>query len=255
LVIRHVEEPTVRKSNFSELFPVTSFLLLFVVAFYCLELIAYWKLTGEFPLFRHQAGPQIRVTWLLGSLSWADMREGEYWRVIACTFLHGGLLHIVFNGLVLWDMGRICEPFLSSWKFLVAYGVSALGGSVGSLVHKVYLVGSPQGDFISTVGASGALSGLIGLLLVYSVRARDVDLRDALLRWIVYIALLSYFFRGIDHAAHLGGFLAGAAMGWTVESYISSRAAARWRIPGYVTAAVILACLTLAVLHYLENRG
>lgn len=244
-----------RKSTFSEMFPVTSFLLLFVVAFYGLELIAYWKLTGEFPLFQHDPRPQTRVLWLLGSLSWADVRGGEVWRMLSCAFLHANLIHILFNGLVLWDMGRICEPFLSSWKFLVAFGVSALGGSVGSLVYKVYFVGAPHGDWIATVGASGALSGLIGLLLVYSVRSRDTELRDSLLRWIVYIVLLSFFWPGIDHAAHLGGFLAGGALGWTVDSYISSRAAARWRIPGYLTAAAIVACLSLAVLHYLQKRG
>jgi len=242
----------VRRANFAETFPVTSFLLLFNVAFYVLELAADWKLTGTFPgLF---SGLDGRVLRLLGSSGLSDFEGGEYWRLVAAGFLHGGLWHIFLNGMVLWDLGRFCEPLLSPWKFLVVYLASLLGGSLASVAYSAAFLDQGLAAARHSVGASGALCGLIGVLLVYSIRARQTEMRDAIVRWVIYIALLSYLIRGIDHAAHVGGFLVGCAFGFTVESYIGSRQAARWKVPGIAAAGAIVACLSLAVLHYLRER-
>lgn len=239
----------VRRGSFAETFPVTSFLLLFNIAFYLLELVAHWKLTGSFPsLF---AGPDGRVTRILGSSGLSDFRAGEYWRLTASGFLHGGLWHILFNGMVLWDLGRFCEPLLSPWKFLAVYVACLLGGSLGSVAYTAVL--DPE-SLRHSVGASGALCGLIGVLLVYSVRSRMTEMRDAIVRWIIWIALFSYLIPQVDHAGHAGGFIVGCGFGLTVDTYIGSRQAARWRVPGIAAAAIICVSLAFAVMHYLRNR-
>lgn len=244
-----------RKSTLAETFPVTSFLLLFMLAFFALEVILTWKLQGQFPRI-FQGGIHPRVTWLLGSLRLLDTWEqDQYWRLLASAFLHGGFIHLFFNAFVLWDIGRLCEPLLSSWKFLVVYVASALGAGALSLLYSYAVVGLPQGHLRSSVGASGALAGLIGLLLVHAVRSGNREMRDALLRWIFIILVYSVIVRNVDHAGHLGGFLVGCAFGLTTEQYITSRAAVRWRVPAYIAGAACVVSLALAVIHFLDNRA
>lgn len=236
--------------RFYELFPVTSYLLLLNTIFFFLEILQHWKLTGEVPMPFDIGGIHPRVLDILGSVSLDDVRRGEAWRLVTAGFLHAGVLHILFNGLFLLDLGRRCEPLLSSWKFLVVYGVSLLGGSLGSIL-SAYVSGRDTGS----VGASGAICGLIGVLLGYSLRERQVEMRDAILRSIFWIVIMSLVIENIDHAAHAGGFLAGFAMGLTVSDYIDSKTAPRWRYPGIAVAIVGLLCLALGLWNYFEKRG
>ena len=73
---------------------------------------------------------------------------------------------------------------------------------------------------------------------------------DSILRWIFFIAIFSLLIPRIDHAGHLGGFLTGALLGFTVEDYMASRAAARWRIPSYIAGVVLAVCLLSALWNY-----
>jgi rhomboid protease GluP len=245
----------VRGRSFHEDFPITAFLLLFNFAFFALEMIEHRRLDqdGELPRFEFRLGNiHAGATKNLGSLDAVSVRQGEYWRLISAAFLHGGYVHLLFNAWVLWDLGRIAEPLLSSWKFLVVYVVSLLGGSLGSLAWQI------ERGFGSSVGASGALCGLIGLLLVYSIRQRQHEMRDSLVRWIAQIVILSLLASGggagIDHAGHLGGFIAGGLLGFTVKNYLASREAARWRYPGFAAFGVLLLCLGTAIWHYFDSR-
>ena len=126
-----------RTGRFQDDFPVTAFLLIFNVAFFGLEVIQHVKYTGQLPQVGGMVSIDHKALYILGSLSWPYLEDGEYWRIVSCAFLHGGVLHIFFNGLMLSDLGRYCEPFLSSWKLLVAYGVGILGSAaVGSTTVK-----------------------------------------------------------------------------------------------------------------------
>ncbi|MBI4606826.1 MAG: rhomboid family intramembrane serine protease [Planctomycetes bacterium] len=238
--------------RFHELYPVTAYLLLLNFAFFALEVIQHLKLAREIPDLLSVGGIAVPVTDILGSLSLPKVRQGEWWRVVSAGFLHAGFLHILMNGFVLYDLGRLCEPLLSSWKLLVVYGASLAGGSAGSLLYKAWR-GGREAD-IPSVGASGALCGLIGLLLVYAVRERHHELRDGILRWIAWIVVLTLLVPSVDHAAHAGGFAVGCAAGLTVRDYMPSRAAARWRYPGYAVAAAGLACLGWALWSYFTRR-
>jgi rhomboid protease GluP len=233
-------------NRFHETFPATAFLLLFNLCFFVLELIENLKLAGTFELAT-LLNVHPSVTTLLGSLSLHGIERGEYWRLISATFLHAGIIHLFFNTMVLGDLGRVCEPLVTSWKFVVVYGASALGGSLASVLSA----GHP---LRSSVGASGALCGLIGMLLVYSIRERHPEMRKSVVRWILWIAFLTFFIPHIDHAAHIGGFLVGGAFGFTVRDYFHSRAAARWRYPGYAVATAGVVCLGFALWNYFAHR-
>ena len=85
------------------------------------------------------------------------------WTVLTGAFLHGGIMHILFNMLSLYWVGRAIEPVLGRWRFLTLYLVSALGGSAFIIAWCLI---QPSEIFVSTVGASGAVFGLFGAVFV-----------------------------------------------------------------------------------------
>ncbi len=130
--------------------------------------------------------------------------ETEPWRLITSAFTHVQIFHIFSNLFMLWMLGPQLEQMLGRLRFAVLYLVSALGGGVA-----VWLLSSPIG---ATLGASGAVLGLVGALLVIS-KAQGQDIS-----WIVsYVgvtALLSFIVPNISWQGHLGGFVTGAAIAW-----------------------------------------
>ena len=98
----------------------------------------------------------------------AAVASGEWWRLLTAPFLHAGLWHVGLNMLALWVLGGVVEPLLGRWRFVGVYLVSALGGTVTSYVLT--------GPGVISVGASGAVFGLLGATLVVLRRLnRDVS--------------------------------------------------------------------------------
>jgi len=131
----------------------------------------------------------------------------EPWRMLTSAFLHsqGFLLHIVLNMYTLWIFGRILEPLLGHARFLAIYLLSAVGGSVGFLLlTPVYPLNGPVG----LVGASGAIFGLFGALLVVQ-RQRGGEVRQ-LLVLIAINGVIGFMVPQIAWQAHLGGLVTGA---------------------------------------------
>jgi membrane associated rhomboid family serine protease len=141
--------------------------------------------------------------------------DGEYWRLFTVTLLHGGFLHLIFNMYALYLAGSLVEQLYGPRLYLAIYLLSAAAGSVGS-----YLFG---GD-IPSVGASGAVFGLFGVLLAVSRTHHPVlDRRgQMLLGQIGGLILINLLFGfglagvggGIDNAAHVGGLIAGLWLGF-----------------------------------------
>ena len=128
------------------------------------------------------------------------------WRFVTAIFLHGNLVHIVFNMWVLMDIGPEIEEQYGSARYLFLYVVTGICG---------YLVSSGLGSNAS-VGASGALLGLIGVLLATTIGRRSAGmrmLRGRLIRWLIYLAVWGLLVPGIDNFAHVGGFVAGFLLG------------------------------------------
>jgi membrane associated rhomboid family serine protease len=237
-----------RRGAFYDDFPATSILLLVIFSFYAIEVLYTQRATEE-DLLKSAMAIDTRVLGTLGATSMALLRKGEVWRLIAAAFLHGGIFHLLMNSWVLADLGRVCEPLLSAKRFTVVYVVSAIGGALGSAAGHA-LRGHAS---IPSVGASGALLGLIGLLLGFSIRHRDQMLRDEMVRWILYMVLLSILGGStfnIDHYGHAGGFLTGGLFGFFTPRYVSSRAARFWKIPFWGCCLATAAALGFALWNH-----
>jgi membrane associated rhomboid family serine protease len=132
----------------------------------------------------------------------AAVEQGAWWQLLTSGFLHIGPLHIAFNMVALWVIGRDLERVLGSVRFLVVYLVSLLGGSLA-----VFLFANPMSN---TAGASGAVFGLMGGLAVVLVRLR-LSPRPAL-TIIVLNVIISFAVPNISILGHLGGLAFGAAL-------------------------------------------
>jgi membrane associated rhomboid family serine protease len=129
-------------------------------------------------------------------------RDGESWRLVTSAFLHGSFLHIAFNMFVLFALGPTLERILGHARYIVLYITAAFGGSVAS-----YTFSDPK---IISVGASGAIFGLMGALVVAGKRLR-YDITQVLILIGINIAI-GFIAPGVDWRAHLGGLVAGAAV-------------------------------------------
>ena len=137
---------------------------------------------------------------------------GQWWRLFTCVFLHIGAIHLVFNMVVLWSIGRVLERLAGRGGFAVIYLLSGLCGSMASIWWNPNVV---------SAGASGAIFGLYGALLGFLAREshclpQAVRKRLALnaVAFVGYNLLFALGKNGIDVAAHLGGLVAGFACGF-----------------------------------------
>ncbi len=137
----------------------------------------------------------------IGDGQWfPGVSDGAYWQLVTSMFAHVEIWHIGFNMLVLYFLGPQLEAVLGRLRYLALYVVSGLAGSV-----CVYWF-SAEGS--STLGASGAIFGLMGALLVV-VHKIGGDLRS-IVSWLAINAAFTLFFPGVSWQGHLGGFLGGA---------------------------------------------
>jgi len=157
--------------------------------------------------------------------------EQEYWRLVTPMFLHIGLMHLAFNSYALLAFGRDVENLFGRSRFLALYLLSGVGGAVASFVGN---------DAISA-GASGAVFGLVGAMLVFLLVYRNVFGqwgRQRLTNLLFIVALnlaLGFAGGGIDNLGHIGGLLAGLALGWAYcPRYRPAPPEAPWDAPRLV---------------------
>jgi len=150
-----------------------------------------------------------RVLYAFGAkVGLADM-HGEWWRLVTAGFLHGGLLHILMNSWVLFDLGAQVEELYGASRMWVIYFVSSVAG---------FLLSAWWSPAIS-IGASAALCGLIGAMIALGVTQRHPmaqAIRSVYIRWAVYLLVFSLL-PGVDMMAHVGGGLAGFALGYIAD--------------------------------------
>jgi len=130
--------------------------------------------------------------------------DHQYWRLVSAGFLHDGFFHIFVNMISLYFVGTALEPGIGRLNFSVIYGVSLLAGSFGALLF------SPG---LPVVGASGAIFGIFGALIVVA-RARGISIWQSGLGFFLVLNLVfSVTYRGISLGGHLGGLVAGLICG------------------------------------------
>lgn len=144
-----------------------------------------------------------------GGQSAADIDAGELWRLVSCIFLHQDGLHLLLNGLAFVGLGRLCESIFGRARLLALFVVSGMCGSTLS-----YLGGTEL-----SVGASGAVFGLLAAPIVFGWRFREElptelgrALRLRLLPWAGLNLAIGALIPFIDNLAHLGGLFGGAAL-------------------------------------------
>ncbi|WP_347159915.1 rhomboid family intramembrane serine protease [Pontibacter chitinilyticus] len=135
--------------------------------------------------------------------------SGEWWRLLTCVFLHAGIIHLAFNMLALVSVGRVLEPLVGKWPFLIAYLLCGLAGSITSLWWDSMRAG---------VGASGAIFGMFGMLLVIMLLEQKLhwQQKKGMLLNLGFVLVLNLAFgmkSGIDNAAHSGGLVCGLLFG------------------------------------------
>jgi membrane associated rhomboid family serine protease len=137
----------------------------------------------------------------------------EPWRFVTAAFLHAGMMHIVFNMVALWMVGPFLEASLGRARYITLYLLAALGGSTAMVVAAYVTQGERAAGLWLTgvVGASGAVFGLFGAVLV--CLRRTGNSARGIVGVIVVNALIPLFVPGIAWQAHLGGLVVGAALG------------------------------------------
>ncbi len=186
-------------------------------------------------LQRHipMANTQVRATWVLLvinlviffftgivpliplEIGWKENRliaQGEYWRLLTATFLHADFMHMFANTIGIIALGRLTEPVYGVPRFLAIYIVSGLAGSVVSYSFSPY----------PSVGASGAIFGLVGALAIFFYTTRHIFGQysrtqvQGMVAWMVIATLAGLGMERVDNFGHMGGLLGGLLVGWIV---------------------------------------
>lgn len=145
--------------------------------------------------------------------------EGQYWRLLTNTFLHGGLMHIAANLCGLLFVGAILEPVLGKWQFLLIYLITGIAGSIASVYWHEAAV---------SVGASGAIFGLYGFFLaclLLKVFPPEIG-RVFMITTVVFVGfnlVMGFAGAGIDNAAHVGGLVSGFLIGLTLTKQLKRK--------------------------------
>lgn len=172
-----------------------------------------------------------------GALSPSMVWAGQWWRLVTFNFLHIGLVHLMFNSSALFSIGPQVESIFGSQKFVFAYVGTGVASGVASLLFL------PAG----TAGASGAIFGLIGLMAAYGYRLGGSFGRALMRQMLIWagIGIVFGFFIGANNVAHIGGLIAGGALGFVLAPDAPSIAssAARWN-------GAAIACIGLVAISF-----
>ncbi len=183
--------------------PGTGVFFLLIIGYYILMVM--FAGVDSAPGFSGYSTQQLGSTWSLG------IYEGQYWRFVTSVFGHGDIIHIAFNLYALTIAGPLIEELFDRKKMILICGVSGILSMVASHVFYTRVLGQV---YQGSLGASGAVSGLIGACLV-GARRRGPDGRQiaqVMLQWTAYMVIWGFAMGGIDNAAHAGGWLVGAGL-------------------------------------------
>lgn len=182
----------------------------------------------------------------------------QYWRLFSSNFIHIGFVHLAFNMLVLWGLGRLAEYFYSSADFLLLYVYTGLCGGLLGVVWE---------PMATSAGASGAIFGISGVMLVtlwFGDLPITKESKEHILSGVIQFTVLNLFIGGaqnylpgvfhanIDNAGHIGGLLAGCVVGGVLCRHLTDserdREFRRWAWAFLFAGFLML--LALAVRHY-----
>jgi membrane associated rhomboid family serine protease len=231
---------------------VTSVLLALMAAGYVLEIVAGGAgslLTGPNVFDLVRLGASVGVAQLPdGDI--VGIATGQEWRMLTAIFLHGGIFHLLMNAYALWIFGPVVEAELGRARFLAIFLVTGLCASAAS--YALSPIGTPR----VSVGASGAIFGVVGAFVAYNYRHRELAIAAARLRGLVPFLILNVIFSFsisfIDWRAHLGGFVAGLVAGVVAEGWGGRSSRTIVAVGGFV--ALVVGAFALAAWRTAQYR-
>ena len=134
------------------------------------------------------------------------MAYGQWWTLLTAIYLHGSLLHIVFNALWIRQLGPAVEELYGSARFFIIFTISGVAGFVVSNAVSGY----------PTIGASGSIFGLLGAMVAFGRRRGGVFGRLVIKQygqWALLLFIMGFVMSGVNNFAHAGGFAGGLATG------------------------------------------
>jgi rhomboid protease GluP len=174
------------------------------------------------------------------------LSEGEWWRCITYAFAHGGLIHLGFNMMVLYQIGPIVEEEIGTTRFIILYVLTALTATFAGFGWQVLYIK----QWVPVVGASGSLFGLIGFAISYYHRVGGTmahNYRNYMLRWAA-IAFVFGLLVGADNAGHLGGAIGGALFGLVLPIGVRGRQVLRPIFNGLGAICIVITAGSLLMM-------
>jgi rhomboid protease GluP len=234
----------------SELFgghaPVTTLLLIANVIMFAVEFMA---------MAAHGQGGGLAILWGMGGESAVRLGASyppaifgwnQWYRLITACYLHGGLIHIGFNMMVLMDIGPVVEELYGSARYFFLYTVTGAAGFYFSARFGHHL----------SLGASAPILGLIGLMIAVTTKRsgpQAQQLRARLISWVVTLFVIGLMpGLSMDNWAHGGGLAAGFLLGRIVADH-EPRTPSELRVAqflGWLTAVLVVSSFVLMILHY-----
>ena len=198
-------------------------------------------------------GGGLRILWGMGgemsyrlgaSFPYSIFIKHEWYRLVTAMFLHGGLIHIGFNMMALMQFGPALEELYGSSRYLFLYVITGAFG---------FLISAAIGNY--SLGASGALLGLVGAMLAITTKRGGSfmrELRSRLITSVVILFLLGFSGMGMDNAAHLAGLASGFAIGKILADRQPMNASEHRRAyaMGWLAGILVIASFVLMVLHF-----
>jgi len=182
---------------------------------------------------------------------------GRWWTVLSASWLHGSVLHIVFNMMSVRNLGPAVSEFYGGARTVIIYFVAGAAGFLASSFAGAYLTFLPDrlqgGSF--TVGASAGVFGLLGAVLHYGRRGGSVHLRELATRWIVINLVLGFSIARIDNWAHLGGLAGGYLMSFWLDPFQPERGTHTLVAVGCLLVSVAAIVLSVVTGLPIVNRG
>lgn len=173
---------------------------------------------------------------------WGPLSLGmQPWRMLTSNYLHIGIVHILLNMWCLWNLGTLAERVFEGWTYVLIYTMCGIAGSLGSLWWHPLIIGA---------GASGAIFGVAGALIAALYLGKLPVPKQAMqstLKSLLAFAGYNLFFgavgAGIDNSAHIGGLVAGLAMGAALAKHLTSKPEVRNSVRRYVFIGMALVLL------------
>lgn len=225
--------------------PVTSAILAANILIYLLMAIVTGGSLWQSLIYMNDIGTLVAF----GAKTNELLRQGEWFRLVTPIFLHGGLLHLASNSYAIYAIGPLVEKLYGSSRYLLLYLLAGIGGVIGS-----YIGGLGRSQTIPGVGASGAIFGLFGALLVFGYKYRAElpprfrqSIKSGILPVIVINLFIGFSIPFIDNAAHIGGLVSGAVLAWWIPYVAPGK--------GGVTIAgkaIIAACVLIVGFSFVE---